>query len=370
LSDLKIFPRPYTFKYVYQYKDHLENIRLSYSDSNNNGTIELSEIIEENNYYPFGLKHKGYNNNVSSNGNSTAQKLKFQGQELEQSLGLNNYEFGLRQYDASLGRWFNSDPYEQFDSPYVAMGNNPIVSIDPDGGYCYDANGNQITCPESDIFDEFRNDENNNTTILPEVTPGQDDGDSNSNDDSELSDGDNDKVFKGTRKKWFDTYVAPLRKAAANKRKEEWLDNWRKETEEMQKGALNLIGIAILPIDVFEMIGGRLAAEATVRGGKNWVYISKNAEGVVDYVGITNNLLRRAAEHLREKGIIISGLKGGLSRADARAVEQALIEIHKLGKNGGSLMNKINSISPSNPIYAKSLKRGFEILKAIGYKIK
>jgi len=42
-------------KYVYQYKDHLGNIRLSYSDNVlKNGTIAQNEIIEENNYYPFG----------------------------------------------------------------------------------------------------------------------------------------------------------------------------------------------------------------------------------------------------------------------------------------------------------------------------
>jgi hypothetical protein len=34
------------------------------------------------NYYPFGLQHKGYNNTISSNGNSTAQKWGYQGQEL------------------------------------------------------------------------------------------------------------------------------------------------------------------------------------------------------------------------------------------------------------------------------------------------
>ncbi|WP_188618760.1 DUF6443 domain-containing protein, partial [Cloacibacterium rupense] len=49
--------------YIYNYVDHLGNVRLSYADSNKNGVIDPStEIIEENNYYPFGLKHSGYNN--------------------------------------------------------------------------------------------------------------------------------------------------------------------------------------------------------------------------------------------------------------------------------------------------------------------
>ncbi|MBZ9731727.1 RHS repeat-associated core domain-containing protein, partial [Salegentibacter sp. JZCK2] len=51
-----------TYKYHYQYKDHLGNVRLTYADLNNNGTIEASsEILDEKNYYPFGGEHAGYN---------------------------------------------------------------------------------------------------------------------------------------------------------------------------------------------------------------------------------------------------------------------------------------------------------------------
>ncbi|WP_074747596.1 hypothetical protein [Myroides marinus] len=47
---------------MYQYKDHLGNVRLSYSDKSGDNTIQSStEIIEDTNYYPFGLAHKGYN---------------------------------------------------------------------------------------------------------------------------------------------------------------------------------------------------------------------------------------------------------------------------------------------------------------------
>ncbi|UFT99582.1 hypothetical protein KO561_00970 [Radiobacillus kanasensis] len=82
---------------------------------------------------------------------------------------------------------------------------------------------------------------------------------------------------------------------------------------------------------------------------------------------MTNNYARRAAEHLRDKGINIQPLMKDLSGSDARAVEQALIEIHGLQKIGGTLMNKINSISIKNPSYAKQLERGHELLKSIGY---
>ncbi len=53
----------YEFQYVYNYKDHLGNVRLSYSGLDLNGAIDPNtEILKERNYYPFGLEHKGYNN--------------------------------------------------------------------------------------------------------------------------------------------------------------------------------------------------------------------------------------------------------------------------------------------------------------------
>jgi RHS repeat-associated protein len=117
------------------YKDHLWNVRLSYADADGNGSVTSVEIREENNYYPFGLKHKEYNN-IIQNSNSAASKYKYQGKELQEELGLDWYDFGARNYDASLGRWMNIDPLaEKFYnvSPYNAMMNNPIGYIDPDG---------------------------------------------------------------------------------------------------------------------------------------------------------------------------------------------------------------------------------------------
>lgn len=126
-----------TYLYVYQYKDHLGNIRLSYADVNGNGTIEpASEILEENNYYPFGLKHKGYNEVVNSNRSEAAEKYKFGGKELNDELGLDWYDFGARNYDAAIGRWLNVDPLaEKFidTTPYSYVYNNPIIFRDPDG---------------------------------------------------------------------------------------------------------------------------------------------------------------------------------------------------------------------------------------------
>jgi predicted GIY-YIG superfamily endonuclease len=105
------------------------------------------------------------------------------------------------------------------------------------------------------------------------------------------------------------------------------------------------------------------------QGERVTVYQSVAENGDVEYVGITNNIVRRAAEHLASKGIRIRAIPGltNLSRYDARSVEQALIEIHKLSKNGGTLFNKINSISRKNPQFAHRLERGYALLRNAGY---
>lgn len=141
-SVLKFFSQPEgyvepsgsSFKYVYQYKDHLGNVRLSYSDANNDGTIVNSEIIEESNYYPFGLRHNGYNTPASFY--NVAQKYKYNGKELQDELGLNMYDYGARNYDPALGRWMNIDPLAEEGrrwSPYNYAMDNPVYFIDPDG---------------------------------------------------------------------------------------------------------------------------------------------------------------------------------------------------------------------------------------------
>lgn len=120
------------FDYVYQYKDHLGNIRLSYSDKNNDGDIDVipgsaaNEIIEEKNYYPFGLEHKGYNNTITGR----EHNWDFQGQEHTEDLGLNVHEFRWRIHDPAIGRFWQIDPLAEdftYNSPY-AFSENKVIS--------------------------------------------------------------------------------------------------------------------------------------------------------------------------------------------------------------------------------------------------
>lgn len=124
------------YEYVFQYKDHLGNVRLSYKDDDLNGAVNASEIIEENNYYPFGLKQKGYNTNFNPIGSDLAQQWKFGGKQINEELDLGWYDFGARNYDASLGRWMNIDPLAEEmrrHSPYSYAFSNPVFFVDPDG---------------------------------------------------------------------------------------------------------------------------------------------------------------------------------------------------------------------------------------------
>jgi RHS repeat-associated protein len=133
------------FGYVYQYKDHLGNVRISYSDNSGNGVIEIAantggnytEIIEESNYYPFGLKHEGYNDVTTSNGNALGQKNKmFQGQMLDDELDLNWYGFKYRNYDPSLARFHNIDPLAEdyvYNGTYNFSENRVIDAVELEG---------------------------------------------------------------------------------------------------------------------------------------------------------------------------------------------------------------------------------------------
>ncbi|WP_232764106.1 polymorphic toxin type 8 domain-containing protein, partial [Salegentibacter salinarum] len=129
------------FNYVYNYVDHLGNIRLSYTDANQNNTNPVSlQIIQEKNYYPFGLTHQGYNTNGSPLGNDAAKRYGFGGKELqdENISGsiLDWYDVSARNYDPALGRWMNLDPLAEKmrrHSPYNFGFNNPIYFQDYDG---------------------------------------------------------------------------------------------------------------------------------------------------------------------------------------------------------------------------------------------
>lgn len=110
--------------YQFELKDHLGNVRAVINGTKlSNGQID---VLSYSDYYPFGspLTLQSQNN----------YRYGYQGQfsEVDNETGWNN--FNLRMYDPVIGRWMTTDPYGEFSSPYVGMGNNPISNVDPDGG--------------------------------------------------------------------------------------------------------------------------------------------------------------------------------------------------------------------------------------------
>ncbi|MEC5174251.1 RHS repeat-associated core domain-containing protein [Chryseobacterium nepalense] len=116
-------------EYVYNYTDHLGNVRLSYNAADGGGIA----VLEESNYYPFGLKHQGYNDGSLLNDFGTNYNYKYNGKELQET-GM--YDYGARFYMPDIGRWDVVDPLaEKFHSysPYNYVMNDPIANYDPDG---------------------------------------------------------------------------------------------------------------------------------------------------------------------------------------------------------------------------------------------
>ena len=67
---------------------------------------------------------------------STEYRYDYQGQLKDAETGKNDFYF--RQYDAALARWSDTDPYDQYSSPYESMGNAHTVATDPSGGFTFD----------------------------------------------------------------------------------------------------------------------------------------------------------------------------------------------------------------------------------------
>ncbi|WP_378106690.1 RHS repeat domain-containing protein [Chryseobacterium sp. sg2396] len=102
------------------------SIRVSYF-KNNGGS---AEVLEENNYYPFGLKYQGYNQAAGN----PAYNYQYNGKELQKETGWSDY--GARMYMSDIGRWGVIDPLaEQMRrfTPYNYAYNNPVSFTDPDG---------------------------------------------------------------------------------------------------------------------------------------------------------------------------------------------------------------------------------------------
>jgi RHS repeat-associated protein len=108
---------------------------MSYTDNDTE-----AKILEENQYYPFGLKHENYASERFEHVKKTNGELfviqPTERKEWQDELELNLYDYGARNYDAAIGMWMNVDPLAEKYYSFSGYGyclNNPMIYIDPTG---------------------------------------------------------------------------------------------------------------------------------------------------------------------------------------------------------------------------------------------
>ncbi|MDE6481147.1 MAG: hypothetical protein K2L45_12860 [Muribaculaceae bacterium] len=138
IVDMVLFPGGYatisgaTITFHYYTQDYLGNNRAVINGST--GAIEQTVA-----YYPYG----GIIANLGTAA-TTGQPYKFGGKELMTANGLNEYDFGARQYYSAVPGFFSIDKKCEktpWLSPYLYCANNPVNAFDPDGNVVIFVNG-------------------------------------------------------------------------------------------------------------------------------------------------------------------------------------------------------------------------------------
>lgn len=268
-------------------------------------------------------------------GAGTGNPYMFTGRRLDAETGL--YYYRARLYSPYIGRFLQTDPIGYADGInwYLYCGNNPLILVDPWG-----------LCGRSVAYGDWG-------AWAKEFAVGFWEGlgegiDLTAHGASFGVLGDDARIASLRRKYPVAARVSQIAGGTAS----------------VALGS----AVAVEALGVNVTLWGSSAATSTIATGDVSVYRSIS-NGATDYVGITNNLARRGGEQLRARGVEIEAIRGleRLSRADARAVEQVLIEHHGLMNNAGTLMNKINAIAAGNPIYRQAIERGSALLSEIGY---
>lgn len=239
----------------------------------------------------------------------------------DRELGLDLYYMHARHYSPATGRFIQPDPDRSEANLYAYAANSPVTEIDPDGT-CF------IVCVLVGAVVD--------TAVYLATT-----------DSSDWNVGDAaGAVVSGA----VESAVNPLAKIGK---------------------VTKLANAAQKVYSKFSKAGRatKRFATSTTRAVKRFadgghtVYYAGRKAGP-SYVGITNNFARRSSQHMAKSGRSINqyGEFRKVNRFDAHAIEQALIKKHGLGRNGGRLQNRVNSVSRADPLYRLYVWRGERLL--------
>jgi RHS repeat-associated protein len=103
------------------------------ADKDNNGVMDITDMVQETHYEPFGLTLAGQSYDAST---TNKNKIKFQGQELQDGFELGWYHFKWRMHSPEIGRFMVVDPLAEkyvYNSPYAFSENRVIDGVEMEG---------------------------------------------------------------------------------------------------------------------------------------------------------------------------------------------------------------------------------------------
>ena len=109
------------------------------------------EILAYTDYYPAGFELPGRHYQSSA----TDNEYGFSGDYARQNAEMQWSEYQYRNYDNRIARFLSPDPARQYHSPYMGLGNNPVMTFDPTGLWGYTDGNGQFLYIEGFLAHEF-----------------------------------------------------------------------------------------------------------------------------------------------------------------------------------------------------------------------